>query len=213
MKNSLLRKAIFVASIVTLAGFPMGSASGQNTKLNADKPTFEDLQSPTYTGPGKQKNFKPKEWLEVEAKINIAGGAASKGKVCEKLTVKWYVAVKNPEKIGTHFILTKDVEHMNIPYDEDIWISVYLSPVSIKRLTGTDRPGKNSVESVGYEVLVNGVKVAEEASSGKLKAGWWNNPSDKASKNDSVPLLNKAETPFRAMWWDRYAEVNESRGR
>ena len=213
MKNFLLRNTISIAAIATLAGLPLGTALGQNTKLNADKPTFEDLQSPQYTGPGKQKNFKPKDWLEVEAKINIAGGAASKGKVCEKLTVKWYVAVKNPEKVGHYMLLSKDVEHMNIPYDEDVWVSVYLSPVSIKRLTGSDRPGKNSVESVGYEVLVNGVKVAEEASSGRLKVGWWNAGSDKISKNDTVPLLNKAETPFRAMWWDRYAEVNESRGR
>jgi len=213
MKNLLLCKSFPVAVIVTLVWFPLGRTSGQTTKLNADKPTFEDLQSPQYQGPGKQKNFKPKDWLEVEAKLNIAGGAGSKGKVCEKLTVKWYVAVKNPEKIGTHFILTKDVEHMNIPYDEDVWVSVYLSPVSIKRLTGTDRPGKNSVEAVGYEVLVNGVKVAEESSSARFKVGWWNNPGDKATKNDSVPLLNKAETPFRAMWWDRYAEVNEGRGK
>jgi len=26
-----------------------------------------------------------------------------------------------------------------------------------------------------------------------------------------VPLLNKNETPFRAMWWDRYAEISEQR--
>lgn len=213
MKNFLLRQAFPVAVLVTLAGVSLENASAQTTKLIADKPSFEDLQSPQYQGPGKQKTFKPKDWLEVEAKINIAGGVAAKGKVCEKLTVKWYVAVKNPEKIGTYLLLTKDVEHMNIPYDEDVWVSVYLSPVSIKRLTGTDRPGKNSVEVVGYEVLVNGVKVAEESSSARFKVGWWNAASDKMSKNDTVPLLNKAETPFRAMWWDRYAEVNEGRGK
>jgi hypothetical protein len=92
-----------------------------------------------------------------------------------------------------------------------VYVSVYLSPVSVKRLTGSDRAGKNAVEAVGYEVLVNGVKVAAE-SVGKGKTGWWNEASDKISRNESVPLLNKAETPFRAMWWDRYAEVNEGRG-
>jgi hypothetical protein len=147
----------------------------------------------------------------MEAKLNIAGGAAAKTKVCDRLTVKWYVAVKNPEKAGSMLVLAKDVEHVNVPYDEDVYVSVYLSPVSVKRLTGSDRAGKNAVEAVGYEVLVNGVKVAAE-SVGKGKTGWWNEASDKISRNESVPLLNKAETPFRAMWWDRYAEVNEGRG-
>ena len=31
------------------------------------------------------------------------------------------------------------------------------------------------------------------------------------SDTDLVPLLNKAETPFAPMWWDRYAEVSAER--
>ena len=63
------------------------------------------------------------------------------------------------------------------------------------------------MESVGYEVLVNGEKVAEDTDKGR--DGWWNMASDKISRSDSVPLLNKAETPFSNMWWDRYAEVSD----
>lgn len=190
----------------------MGSVFGQAVKLIAEKPSFDDLQSPENVGGGRQKPFKPKNWLEVEAKLNLSSGNAGKAKVCEKLTVKWYIAVKNPDKAGTYLLLTKDVEHVNIPYDEDVYCSVYLSPVSVKRITGTDRPGKGSVEAVGYEVLINGVKVAAETSAGKFGVGWWDKASEKISRNESVPLLNKAETPFRGMWWDRYAEVNESHG-
>jgi hypothetical protein len=211
MKNILLRKTFSVLVSAVIAALSLGSAFGQAVKLIAEKPTFDDLQSPEYSGGGKQKPFKPKNWLEIEAKLNIAGGATSKAKVCDRLTVKWYVLVKNPDKAASFLLLTKDVEHVNIPYDEDVYCSVYLSPVSVKRLTGSDRPGKGSVEAVGYEVLVNGVKVAAEAV-GRFKVGFWNEASDKVSRNDSVPLLNKAETPFRAMWWDRYAEVSEGRG-
>lgn len=212
MKTFPLCKSVTVAASVIITGLMLGSALGQAPKLIAEKPTFDDLQSPEFmlSGGGRQKPFKSKNWLEIETKINIGGGAASKGKVCERLTVKWYVAVKNPDKAGTMLLLTKDVEHVNIPYDEEVYCSVYLSPVSIKRITGSDRPGKSSVEYVGYEVLVNGVKVLEETSKGRV--GWWNAASDKISRNESVPLLNKAETPFRAMWWDRYAEVSEGRG-
>jgi hypothetical protein len=211
MKNLLLHKIFSFAAAAIMAGFSMSSALGQGVKLIADKPTFDDLQSPDYSTGGKPKNFKAKNWLEIEVKLNLAGGPTLKTKVCERLTMKWYVAVKNPDKPGTMLLLTKDVEHVNIPYNEDIYCSIYLSPVSIKRVTGSDRPGKSSVEAVGYEVLVNGVKVASE-SVGRGKVGWWNEPSDSLSRTESVPLLNKAETPFSAMWWDRYAEVSTGRG-
>ena len=98
---------------------------------------------------------------------------------------------------------------MNIPVNEEIYCSVYLSPASIKRLTGFDRAGKSSVDLVGYEVLVNGVKVtAQTSKSIGGKTEWWLIPSPKISRTDTLPLLNKAETPFSMMWWDRYAEVS-----
>ena len=122
--------------------------------------------------------------------------------------MKWFIAVKNPEKPSTMLLLTKDIEHVNAPLDEDIYCSVYLSPASIKRLTGSDKGGKGAVEIVGYEVLVNGEKVAQETS--KFQAGWWSKASDKISRSETVPLLNKSETPFSTMWWDRYAEVSET---
>ncbi len=182
---------------------------GQAVKVAGDKPAFDDILSPEFSGPAKQKRFVPKPWLEIETKLKIS--MATKSAVVERMTVKWYVAVKNPEKSGTYLLLTKDVEHVNILLDEDIYVSIYLSPVSIKRLTGSDRAGKNSVEMVGYEVLINGEKVWHETSKGS--AGWWNQPSPRIARSETVPLLNKSETPFAAMWWDRYAEVSDGRGR
>ncbi len=211
----MLQKTISLAVSVIIAGFASGSANGQSVpggKGTFEKPTFDDLQSPEFMigGGGKQKRFKGKEWLEIETKLNLPGeGGRAKGKVIERLTVKWYVAVKNPDKQGSMLLLTKDIEHINVPADEDIYCSVYLSPVSVKRLTGLDRAGKNAVEAVGYEILINGEKIAAETT--KFKVGWWSAASDKISRSETVPLLSKSETPFRAMWWDRYAEINEAR--
>ena len=178
-----------------------------------DKPAFDDLPSPEFSGAGKQKSFKPKNWLEIEAKLKVSLSPEPKSKTCEKLTVKWYIAVKNPDKPSTMLLLTKTVDHVNVPLDEDVYCSVYLSPASSTRLTGSDRGAKNAVEYVGYEVLINGDKVFAETSKGSAGTGgkpaWWNTASDKISRNDSVPLLNKAETPFSNMWWDRYAEVSD----
>jgi len=206
--NALLRSTFSLAAIAVITSFSFGNAHGQNARVITDKPSFDDLQSPEFSG-GKQKGFKPKDWLEIETKVKVQMSPEPKDKTCDRLTVKWFVAVKNPEKAGTMLLLTKDIEHVNVPLEEDVYCSVYLSPASIKRLTGTDRAGKSCVEAVGFEILVNGVKLAEDTT--RFKAGWWNAASDKISRSDAVPLLSKASTPFNNMWWDRYAEVLDQR--
>jgi hypothetical protein len=206
--NVLLRKSFSFTATAVFAALTVGSALGQQAKVIGEKPQFDDLPSPEFSG-GKNKTFKPKDWLEIEASLQISLSPAPPSKTLERLTVKWYIAVKNPERPGTMLLLTKDVQHVNVPLDEAIFSSVYLSPASIKRITGSDRGGKAAVEYVGYEVLVNGEKVAQETSKGK--AGWWNLASDKISRSETVPLLDKSETPFSNMWWDRYAEVSSER--
>ena len=200
--NVILRNSLSVVASSLIAVLSIGSAYGQASKVVGEKPVFDDLPSPEFSG-GKQKSFKPKDWLEIEASLKISLAPEPKSMTCEKILVKWYVAVKNTEKAGSMLLLTKDIEYVNIPLDEAIFCSVYLSPASIKSLTGSDKGGKGAVEYVGYEVLVNGEKKVEETSKGK--AGWWTSPN--LSRSDSPPLLSKADTPFSNMWWDRYAEV------
>jgi len=206
--NALHRKFLAVAAFAVITCFSVGSASAQDAKVVAEKPFFDDLQSPEFSGV-KPKAFKPKEWLEIETKLKVSLSPEPNSKTCDRLTVRWFIAVKNPEKPGTMLLLTRDIEHVNVPLEEEVYCSVYLSPASLKRLTGTDRGGKNAVEAVGYEILINGEKVASDTT--KFKVGWWNAASDKISRSESVPLLSKAETPFSNMWWDRYAEVLDSR--
>jgi hypothetical protein len=205
--NFLLRNSLSFAATAIIAGLSAGSALGQASKVIGEKPAFDDLQSPEFSG-GKQKSFKPKNWLEIEAKLKVSLAPEPKSKTCEKLTVRWYVAVKNPDKSRAMFLLSKDVEHVNIPLDEDIFSSIYLSPASLRRLTGSDDGGKSAVELVGYEVLVNGEKKAMETNKQvKGRTDWWNLASESLSRSETVPLLNKMETPFANSWWDRYAEV------
>lgn len=189
---------------VALTLFAGSNALAQASKVESDKPTFDDMPSPEFPG-NKQKPFKPKDWLEVETRFKVQMKPEPKSKTVEQLQVKWYVAVKNPEKSGYFFLLSKTVTHINVPLNEDVYSSIYLSPASVTRLTGSPRGGKKAVEFVGYEILVNG----EVKSSGtnKGEVGWWKSTSEKLSASDSVPLLSKNETPFAVMWWDRYADV------
>lgn len=200
-----LRLPLFSAIAVAVLSVGLQStASAQKYKVEVTKPEFDDVKSPEFNV-GISKNFKPKEWLEIEASFKVLMSPEPPSKTAERVMIKWYVAVEHPDKKGAFLLLTKDITHVNVPLNEDIFSSVYLSPASIKRLTGGDRAGKNVVYLVGYEILIDGEKLAEQSSKGDKP--WWNATSDKISRSETVPLLNKMETPFANLWWDRYAEI------
>lgn len=207
MKSPIHKPALLAAAAVMISLFP-AVASGK-AEVVADKPKFEDLKSPDI-GSIKGKTVVPKEWLEVETRLKVSMRPEPKTKTCDSLSIKWYVAVKNPEKSGTYLKFVKEVQHVNIPLDEEIYCSVYLSPASIRRLTGGDRAGKSAVEWVGFEVTLDGEVVATGQSGGKEK--WWTIESDRMAESQAVPLLSKSETPFAHIMWDRYAEEKAPSG-
>jgi len=170
-----------------------------------EKPKSEDVVSPEF-GVMKGKPVKGRDWLEVEARIKVDMAPEPKSKTCDSLTVKWYVAVDNPEKVGTYLKLTKEIEYVNVPLKEDVYCSAYISPASIRRLTGFERSGKRAIKLIGFEVIIDG-KVVASAADKPGKENWWSAASSVIADTTAVPLLNKMETPFASLWWDRYAEI------
>lgn len=203
-----LRHNLTIAVSSIIAAISLASAFGQSVKVTGEAPSFDTIPSPQFAGV-KNKRFSPLDWLEMEAKLSIQMSPVPPSKTCDKLSVKWYVAVKNPDKQGTYLLFTKNIDYVNLPLDTEVLTSVYLSPASTRRITGSDRAGKGAVEFVGYEVLFNGEKVAQGSKG--AKEGWWNVASDKVSRSEVVPLLNKSETPFRDMWWDSFPEISVER--
>lgn len=174
-------------------------------KLDVDKPDFDDLESPDVGGNTGRKSFDPKDWLESEVKFKIKS-SNPKEKFVDSVTVRWYVAVKNPEGKG-YILLKKEINHVNVPVNEEVYTSVYLSPKAIVRLSGSERAGKSILSHVGGEILVNGTIPVDKTGyfTSKDKPGWWLKPGLTAMAD--IPLLDKSETPFNFLWWDRYAEI------
>ena len=196
----------FILAVVAFA--PVALAQTVK-KIEASDPTFEDLQSPSVSGNTGKKSWKPKDWLEVEVKVKLEPGrAAPRDGHVDRLTVRWYVAVPNKiDKEGKkYFLMEKEVTHVNVPLDEDFYLSCYLSPATIKRLTGSERAGKNSITAVGGEITVAGASApARFTSQGSVSKPWWE--STTMQRTNKYPLLDKNETPFKFLWWDRYLEI------
>ncbi|MGB2402064.1 MAG: Amuc_1102 family pilus-like protein [Akkermansiaceae bacterium] len=184
-------------------------AMAQQYKLDIDKPEFDDLLSPTIGGGTTAKRFTPKEWLEVEVKLKITSSNRDED-FADKVKVKWYLAVKVTENNSTKVrLIEKEVDYVNVPIDEEVYVSVYLSPTAVKRISGRDNAAKTILEEVGGEITVNGVQPVKGSgfftTMAKSKGKWW----DTLTPYRKIPLLNKNETPFKFFWWDRYAEIEE----
>ncbi len=197
-------------SLLLLGVFSSASPlMAQTYKIDLDKPEFDDIESPVVGGNTGKKNFKPKEWLEVEVKFKVIS-SDKKEKFVDRVTVKWYVAARVQEGSSTKTrVIEKEVNFVNVPVGEDIFASVYLSPMAVKRISGSDNAGKNVVEGVGGEIRVNGSEAYKGSgffsTESKSKGKWW----DSMSRYNKIPLRDKNETPFKFLWWDRYAEIEE----
>lgn len=209
MKNSssLFRKGAAAAAAAVLA--ISSSAFGQGG-VEVGKVEFDNIPSPQVDS-GKNKNFKPKDWLQFEAGIKVSAfnEEQKKSGFIDQVLVKWSVALKNPDGKG-FILLTKDVQHINVPIDEEVFSTVFLSPNTLKRVTGSDTAGRSSVDRVLVEVLLNGRTMGAQSSKGK--PDWVQRGAGSLSdQSRRFPLLNKNETPFSMLWWDRYAEIEEQR--
>lgn len=212
--DPIIMKRFNLKTVLSAVAFGMTALASplaaQQGKVKVDKPDFDDLQSPEVGGNTDKKNFKPKDWLEVEVKFKVEMPDSYKEKFVDSVTVKWYVAAQNTNGKG-FILLEKEVNHVNVPVGEEIYSSVYLSPASIQRLSGTDNASKSVIDRVGGEILVNGAAAYKDSGkfSSKGKADWWSSGS--LSRSDKIPLLSKNETPFEFLWWDRYAEIKAER--
>lgn len=208
MNMNRLKPLTSALSILVLSA----SIASAQFKVDIDKPEIVEVTSPDLGGDIAKKNFKPKDWMEFEMKIKIE--AKDKDKLfADKVTVKWFVAAQHPDKkVKGYIMMEKEVTHVNVPIGEDVYVSVYLSPNSIKRLTGGDKVSKSDIKDVGGQILIEGQQSVDKDKgyfSMDAKAGWWTAGS--LSRYDKIPLLNKNETPFKIFWYNRYAEIEEKR--
>ncbi len=193
----------FAGSLTSLATAQEMPKRSEDNKMIVDKPAFDDLQSPNIQT-GNSKRFRPKDWLEVEVKIKPGKFKQEpKDGYLDAITVKWFIVVKGTDRKS--YMMKKEIEYVNIPFDEDTYVSVYLSPNTLKRITGKDRAGKNSLEAVGGEIHYGGEMVG--FFSHGQQAGWWVRPLKNTERTEKFPLLDKSETPFSFLWYDRYAEI------
>jgi hypothetical protein len=184
-KFSLFALALAALGMCASAQTMVGPGS---VKLGKVQP--EVIKTPEFniTG-GPQKRSKIGQWLEVEVEFE------TKPEDIDELTFKFTILVEKK-------LLDGEVTHINIPKGRDHYSVMYVSPRTLEKLTGGKPLTPASIENVWVEVSKQGQIL------------------DRASFRPGVPpnlphlaglVLNKDETPFAPLFYDRYEAIKKTR--
>ena len=148
----------------------------------------------TYAGAGPYQTNQTNQrdrWLEVEVEFTAP-------EFTKELTFKYYILFN-----GT--LLTGEVTHINIPAGSENRSVMYVPPRALARF-GNNRPiTTNSCQNVAVQIVQEGA-VKGESTLSRAQAQWY-----AAIPQVSGFLLNKDQTPFAPLYWDRYEQIKSAR--
>lgn len=146
-------------------------------------------KTPDFNFTGTPKRSKLGQWLEVEVEFE------TKPEDIEELTFKYTILIEKK-------LLDGEVTHVNIPKGREHFSVVYVAPRTLEKLTGGKPLTASSIENVWVEVSRQGQVLHKES----FKPG---NPPNLPHLVGLV--LNKLETPFAPLYFDRYEAIKHQK--
>jgi hypothetical protein len=111
-------------------------------------------------------------------------------KIIDELTFKYELNFNGK-------IVEGEVTHVNIPEGNNHYSVMYLSPRAIERLLDGKPLTGSAIENIQITVSRSGQTLATKSMANKPL------PNLERTKL----LVNKLETPFQVLWWDRYEAI------
>src|SRR5256885_6308625 len=144
------------------------------------------IATPDY-GPGQYRADANQRWLEVEVEFNAAP------EWTEELMLKYYILFNGR-------LLTGEVTHVNIPGGLNRSV-MYALPIGLARFAGNRSLLPNIVQYIAVQIVQGGA-VKDELSLAPAPGQWF-----AALPPITGFVLNKNETPFAPLYWDRYPQI------
>lgn len=181
---------VFLCGLI-LAVLTSGASAAADYKM--DKVTIALLPTPQITFAGEQRTVPTKDskWVEIEVTFQ------ANVDITDEITFKYYVLVGQALFVG-------EVTHVNIQKGRDLHSVMYIPAKTMTSMF----PGKpitlSLIDNAAVQMLVKGV-VVDELYAKSAQAGWYQKMQQTAG------LLNKNDTPFAPLYWDRYEVIKGSR--
>lgn len=187
---AFLLPASLIAIVSSSApGQTRAAAEFQITKITKNLITAPEF---SYTGAQQYQANQRDRWLEMEVEFAAAPAFT------DELTLKYFILLNGK-------LLTGEVTHSNIPAGRENRSVMYLSPRTLARFTGNRPVTPNSVQNIAVQLVQQGA-VKSELSLERAQPQWFASLPQVAGF-----VLNKNETPFAPLYWDRYEQIKASR--
>jgi hypothetical protein len=183
-------KANFLLLLFIFVPFIAGAQTRAVTDFQITKITKNLISTPQFTyGGGEQHPTNQRDrWLEVE--VEFAAAPA----LTDELTFKYYILFNGN-------LLTGEVTHVNIPAGRERRSVMYVLPRALDRF-GNNRPvTANSFQNIAVQIVQQGT-VKDELNLVRAQPQWY-----ASMPQVSGFVLNKNETPFAPLYWDRYEQI------
>src|SRR5438034_3582224 len=161
------------------------AADFQITKITKNLISTPDF---SYGGGGQYRINQRDRWLEVEVEFVAAPDWT------DELTFKYYILFNGN-------LLTGEVTHVNIPAGRENRSVMYVPPRTLARFANNRPIAENSCQNVAVQIVQQGT-VKAEASLNRAPPQWF-----AILPQLSGFVLNKDQTPFAPIYWDRYQQI------
>jgi hypothetical protein len=142
----------------------------------------------TYTGAEQFQSDQRNRWLEVEVEF------AAVPEFTDELTFRYYILFNGK-------LLTGEVTHTNIPAGRTNRSVMYVSPRTLARFSDNRSITANMFQNIAIQIVQQGA-VRDELSLVRASTQWF-----ASLPQVSGFVLNKNETPFAPLYWDRYEQI------
>jgi hypothetical protein len=187
-------KAAFLLGICVFLPLVASAQTRAAPEFQITKITRNLIPTPQFAhaGGAQYQTNQRDRWLEVEVEFKATP------ELTDDLTFKYYILFN-----GT--LLTGEVTHVNIPAGRENHSVMYVPPRVLARFANKRAITENLCQNVAVQI-VQGGDVKAEASLNRAQPQWY----------DALPqvpglVLNKDQTPFAPLYWDRYEQIKTGR--
>jgi len=190
MNPTVLLRSFFLLVLFSAAAF---SQTRPSVEFQINKISRNLITPPqyTYTGAQQYQTNQRDRWLEVEVEF----GATPE--FTDELTFKYFILLNGK-------LLTGEVTHGNVPAGRENRSVMYVPPRALARAMGNRALTPNAVQNIAVQI-VQGSAVKSELSQDRAQPQWF-----AALPPIAGSVLNKNETPFAPLYWDRYEQIKAS---
>ena len=166
-----------------------GVSNGQFVIKNINVSTPKTPEFQTVGGETQSKRYTLGAWLEVEVEFSATAPTA-------EVAFHYDFAINGK-------LLTGDQTVVDVQPGQSLFTSVYVAPRTIATLLKGQPLTINSLQNARVQILRPGVAAPLAAKLQKEGGGNF------FATAQQIPgfVLNKAQTPFANLWWDRYETV------